>query len=258
METAGPWEIAFWYLSILLRAGLLGRIVWLKRVSEYPAMSTLFALQLTRSLWLAQYSTKSATYSVSYVLTEPLLVVAQALVVFELYRRILTSYGGLSFFTRGTMAVVLAGSVALSAATHLPEFTPQGDLSVALKAAHLFETVVYTALLFFLVAIAAFMLWFPMPVRKNVLVHCFGFAAYFVISSATLFIRQLDIQQWGRLTSLWRIVASDVVMAAWILLLSRRGEEESRNVSFHFTPASQERLLGQLDTLNRILESKRK
>lgn len=254
----GPWEMTFWYFSAALKVGLLGRIFQLRRLGEYPAISTFLALQLIRTLWLLQYSIGTNEYSFSWAFTEPLLILSRVLVVFELYEKILASYRGLSFLSRSTMTMVLAASVALSAISHSGEFHSNGDISRLIKAVKLFETTTYTAMLLFLLALAAFMLWFPMPVRKNVLVHCCAFASYFVVSSAAVYLRMLNVAEWGRLSSTWRLAAADFIMLAWIVLLTQRGEQTSGAISFHISASSQERLLGQLDALNRALEAKRR
>lgn len=256
MGAAGPWETVFWYLSLLLKAGLLGRLAWLRLLGVYPAISAFVALMTIRSLWLVQYSTMSIPYAFSYLFTEPLLILSAVLVVFELYGKILASYSGLSFLTQGTMAAGLAVSLGMSVAAHLPEFTSRGDLSIALKVLHVFESTTYVALLLFLAALAGFMFWFRMPVRRNVLVHCCAFASYFIVSGAMVYLRLLNVEEWGRISSSGRMAATDLIMAAWIVLITRSGEDQLQGLPRRLPPESEQRLLMQLERLNRALESK--
>lgn len=258
MGAAGPWETAFWYLSLLLKAGLFGRLAWFRLVGVYPAISAFAALMLIRTLWLLQYSTMSVPYAFSYVFTEPLLILSTGLVVIELYGKILASYRGLSFLTQGTLAVGLMVSLTMSIAAHSAEFTSNGDLSAVLKFIHMFESTTYIALLLFIVALAGFMLWFRMPVRRNVLVHCCAFASYFIVSSAMVYLRLLNVEEWGRISSAWRMAAIDLIMAAWIVLITKSGEDQTKGLPRLLPPESEQRLLRQLDDLNRALESKRR
>ena len=258
MGAVGPWEITFWYASLLAKAGLLGRLVWLRLAREYPAISAFLALQLARTLWLMQYSTASNEYSYGWLFTEPLLILSRALVMFELYEKILAGYRGLSFLSRGTMAAVLTASLTLAFAAHYPAFTSHRDFSKWMNLVFLFETTAYSGMLVFIVALVAFMLWFPAQVKKNVLVHCCAFSAYFVVSSASVYLRQIDVAEWGRLSSSWRMLAADIIMALWILLITKRGEQEATGIALRFAPDSRERLLKQLDDLNRALESRRR
>lgn len=258
MGAAGPWETFFWYASVLVKAGLLARLAWLRVAGEYPALSVFLLLQLVRTLGLLPHSTDSNEYSFTWVLTEPVLILSRAVVVFELYGKILASYRGLSFVSRGTMAAVLAVSLTVSLVLHAGDFTPRGDLSAAMKVVHLTESTVYSALLLYLLILVAFMLWFRAPVRRNLLIHCWGFSLYFLVSSAMVYVRGLGVDEWGRISSAWRMAAANLIMAAWIILITKDGERPPSGPSGDLPADGKRRLLQQLEEINLALERKQR
>jgi hypothetical protein len=229
----------------------------LKLLSEYPALSLFLAIQILRSLWLLPFDTNSNEYAFPYVFTEPVLVLSRALVVFELYEKILVGYQGLSLLSRRAMAGLLGVSVVGSLAAHLSEFTMRGEPFNVLRAVHLFETTVYTALFFFLLVLAGFLAWHPAPLKKNVILHCLAFSTYFLSTAAALYLRNQDASQWTRLASTGRSFVFVLTLAAWIILLKRSGETATAGIALNFSPAAQGKLLTQLDALNRSLESGR-
>ncbi len=239
---------------MVLTVGVLARLAALRLVATYPALSTFLALQTLRSFWLVPYDVNSTGYAITYIFTEPILVMSRALVVFELYEKILAGYRGLSALSRRTMAGCLGASLVLSMATHMREFvalTPSGKI---LQGVNLFESTVYTALLFFLVILAAFMLYYPAPIRKNVILHSWAFSAYFAGTAAALYLSNTNFEAWNRIASISRMASATASLLAWCLLLRKAWESESSAISFTHSKVSQERLLQQLEALNMKLE----
>jgi hypothetical protein len=257
MTAQGSIEEVLWIAGTLLTVGLLARLAFLKLLTQYPALSSFLALQAIRSLYLLQFQSNTNEYVIPFVFTEPVLILSRALVVFELYEKILASYRGLSLLSRNTMAGLLGLSVVGSLGAHLSEFTMRGEAFNVLRALHLFETTVYTALFFFLLVLAVFLVWYPAPVKKNVVLHCLAFSTYFLITAAAVYLRNQNASQWTRLASTGRIFVFVLTLAVWILLLKRSGETTTAGIALSFSPAAQEKLLAQLDALNRSLESGR-
>jgi hypothetical protein len=160
--------------------------------------------------------------------------------------------------SRGSMVAVLLLSLTVSVALHSGEFTSTGDISAQLKVLHTFESTVYSALLLYILALAGFMLWFRAPVRRNLLVHCWGFSLYFLISSAMVYLRQLNVEEWGRLSSSWRMAAANLIMLAWIALITKDGEKPPGGQRGGLPADGRQRLLQQLENINEALERKRR
>lgn len=256
-------EQIFWYLTIGLHAWLVFRLWRLRLVSSYPAIFALLLMQLVRSLWLAQYLVSPEVfrsnlnqYSFSLVFTEPVLIAGRAAAVFELSAALLRSYRGLSFLGRATMLVTICASAAVSLAMHWPEFSFAGEPYHWLRALYLLETTVYSALLLFLLLLALFVLYHPAPIRRNLLAHGIGFSVYLLSSAAAVWLRNQDAAQWTRAASTLRLGVTVAGLAAWVLLLSARGEEETVSVHVPLSSETEQQVLARLSALNSALEGK--
>ncbi len=256
-------EQLFWYLTIALHAGLVFRLWRLKLASSYPAIFGLLLMQLVRSLWLTQYLVSPAVfrsslnqYAFSLVFTEPVLIAGRAAAVFELSAALLRSYRGLSVLGRLTMLVTLCASIAASVVLHWPEFNFAGEPYHKLRALYLLETTVYSSLLLFLLLLALFVLYHPAPIRRNLLAHGVGFGVYLLSSAAAVWLRNQDAAQWTRAASTLRLGVTAAGLAAWALMLSARGEEETVNVHVPLSHETERQVLARLSALNSALERK--
>ncbi|MBI4890606.1 MAG: hypothetical protein HY821_08265 [Acidobacteria bacterium] len=250
-------EEILWITNMVLTVGVLVRLAMLRLISTYPALSAFLALQSVRSFWLLPYSVNTNEYAIPYIFTEPVLVLSRALVVFELYEKILSGYRGLSVLSRRTMSGCLGVSLVLALAAHLREFLVMSPKAKFLQGLNLFESTVFTALLFFLVILAAFMLYYPTPIRKNVLLHSWAFSAYFAGTAVALYLSNTNFEAWNRIASVTRMSSATLSLMAWCLLLRKSWESESSAISVNHSKVSQERLLQQLESLNMKLERNR-
>lgn len=256
-------EQLFWYLTIALHAALVFRLWRLGLVFSYPAVFALLLMQLLRSLWLARYLTSAEVfrshlneYSFSVMFTEPVLIAGRAAAVFELSAAVLRSYRGLSLFSRATLLAALCASLALSFALHWPEFSFAGEPYRLLRMVYLLETTVYSALLVFLLLLVLFVLYHPAPIRRNLLAHGVGFSVYLLSSAAAVWLRNQDAAQWTRAASTLRLGVTVAGLAAWVMLLSARGEEETVDVHVPLSRETEQQVLARLDALNSALERK--
>jgi len=251
-------EYYLWYLSLLLHAALFTRLCWLGLALRYKAFSLCLLLQIIRTLILLPLSPNTNVYAYVYIYSEPVLIACRVAVVLEIYGKVLSSYRGLSILGRGTLIGALAISGLVSVFTHLMEFDFTHERFQMLRAMHLVESTVYTTLLFFLFALAAFIIWYPTPLKKNIILYSFGYSLYFVGVAAAIYLRNLDASALTRVASTGRLVVTDAALLLWVVLVRKSWEEESGGVAIRFSAESQERLLSQLEALNRTIESPKK
>jgi hypothetical protein len=108
----------------------------------------------------------------------------------------------------------------------------------------------------FLVLISIFLGWFPVRMRRNVIVYIAGFIAWTLSRSALVHV----INQWFRnthLTQISNIVQMCVTLGClclWLVGLKREGEARTAVVGHLWNRAEAERLTKQLDSINDSLE----
>ena len=111
------------------------------------------------------------------------------------------------------------------------------------------------SLVLFLLLITAFLVWSPIAVRRNVVVHASIFSFYFLSSALTLFVRnQAGYEQaWAdrrhRAFSSWIPPAT----CSGSLFLNKRGEEKVVVVRRSWDTDDEAHLTQQLDAINAFL-----
>jgi len=121
-----------------------------------------------------------------------------------------------------------------------------------------FERLMMSSLFILILLIAVFLIYYPIPIGRNVLFYLVGFAVYFVATGTTVFIRNLG-HYWGRPMSDLYMGVYFGSLALWLFALNRRGETRSVVVGHQWNPSDERRLLGQLEAINAsLLRSARK
>jgi hypothetical protein len=194
-------------------------------------------------------------YGYIYFFTQPVTWCLYLLVILELYQLALKNHPGIAKFARKSLVIALAVSTLLSVATlvfeaQAPEFNP-------LRTYVLIERLILVSLLLLLLLFTAFLAYFPVPVNRNTVVHTRIFACYFFFKTVLLVFRNLmpdDSPSTGLINIIVQLLATTCLMA-WAMLLSRQGEAIQASTSYRSDPTQEERLIGQLEAINRTLLS---
>jgi hypothetical protein len=247
-----------WASHVFLVAALISRISALELASRYPAFMAVLSTQLARSLLLNCLTPGTNAYGYLYFGVEPLLYVTYVLVVLEIHSQVFDSYQGLNILGRRTMLAVLGVSVCVSVFSQRDQFDYSLEPYRIIRSFLLLETTLCGALLVFLFALAAFLVWYPTPLRRNLLVYAFGFCFFFALLSASVFIRNANPVNNAKVANLVRMSGGTICLAGWLALFRRNGELTPGARSRPVDAAAQSRLLAQLEAMNRALESGRK
>jgi hypothetical protein len=255
-------DVILWRVSLALTGVLLVRILASGLWRQYPGATFYLAFTFARSLTL-QFLTwsnrrgdpfASEIYPAVYLYTLPLLWAGYFGVVYEIYTGVLAGYKGLSVLSRRTLTVAVLGSLLVSVITLWPDLNYADEIWKQLRTTILIDRAIVFALLLFLVLNALFLAWYPIPLKRNLLVYSFVFACLFFSVAGASFYRNLLGHEWHRLASAAMMGANCLCLLVWLLSWSRAGE---RVVSFSLVPRdpqAQQRLLDQLAHLNAILE----
>jgi hypothetical protein len=173
--------------------------------------------------------------------------------VFELYRLVLARHKGLYTLGRWAMYAGIAVSVTVSALTLLPHITPQTpQRSKGVAYYTVIERGVDCSLAIFLLFMMFLLVWYAVPLCRNVVVHAVIYTVFFLsLTMGTLLysvfgMKNIDALNTG-LTAM-----STACTLAWFFLLSRSGEEVRVKLPW-IGPEQEERILSQLDSMNAAL-----
>jgi len=171
------------YLNL---AAVLVLLVRLFALGLFRIYRSLFFYLLTYTLQFfatAIFPITSAAYSYSYMVGESANVALSMLVVLELYRLALAGQPALAGFGRKTVAYAMAlAAVVAAGGVMLDTIVPPGQS----RFTHHFFTAERTldfAILIFLLLISAFLTWFPVKVRRNIVLYIAGFAVFYLSRS---------------------------------------------------------------------------
>jgi hypothetical protein len=117
---------------------------------------------------------------------------------------------------------------------------------------YVLDRAVVSSLLVFVLLITVFLVYYPIPLSRNVIVYSVGYAVYFLTKAAALFVRNVN-NQWQPQISALLIGTSTACLMFWLIGLNRRGETKTLVVGHKWRPDDEERLISQLKTINASL-----
>jgi hypothetical protein len=230
-------------LAILcLRIWLIG----LHRVYVY--FFGFLVLELLQALIPVLVPLESRLYRDSYVASEAFILAFFALVVLELYSKVLRDLPGIAGTARRYIKATLALAIVVALlllGLGKAQATVTGYLSS-------FEQTVMSSLVVFVLLVSAFLVYYPVPLARNVIVYLMGYAVFF-LTNATVFLT-IDLgHYWNRQLGSIIMGVEAVCFIFWLLALSRQGEYKRVVVGHQWNPADEQKLRAQLDAINASL-----
>ncbi|WP_321472497.1 hypothetical protein [uncultured Paludibaculum sp.] len=254
-----PLETFFWYANLVLKVILLWRLASLGLAPRYKALCFVMALASLRTLALLPLKVTTLAYAKVYLFSQPLLLLAYALVALEIYGQVFESYRGISFLGRGFLIGAFVLSIAGSLGFHMAEVDVNSGPQRLLRLYLAGESAMYVTLLLFLLALAAFLLWYPIPLRKNLLHYNLIFLVFFAAMSAGIILGNPEPGSMAaRVGSTLRMGIDTACLASWVFLFRRSWEQETSGVSFAVTHSHQVQVLAQLESMNQAILRVRK
>ena len=187
-------------------------------------------------------------YRDAWVATESITLCFYVLVVLELYGLVLRDLAGIASVSRRYIKITLAIAILFSLLPLYFEKTPINTTQYVF----LFERAVFSSLVLFLLLIAIFLAYYPLPLGRNLIVYLVGFAVCFLTKATALFINNLSYN-WNRQVDTIRMAATTLCLGYWVFALKPQGESKSIVVSHQWKPEQEERLLSQLQAINSSL-----
>lgn len=227
----------------LARAGL---------VEKYRAFVTYIATAGLRSAILALLPIGRTIYGWVYLLTEPILWVLYGLVVLELYSLAFKEFRGIATLGKRAVSAAFVAAVVVSLATLAPDISSSHPYPYV----HL-STIVGRALTgslsLFLLVMTVFIVAFPIPVSRNVIIHSIIYCAYFLSLTLAYFIHNVFGPQVVMAVNVALGLITLGALLSWALLLKPEGETVMVKHRRQWDPEEEARLLQGLDSINAAL-----
>lgn len=240
----------------LIACGLTGGRLFTNRLfRRYRVLFSylVFRFFYTSALLFVFKTSSSQAYLKFFILTEPVIWLFYVLIVLELYTLVLEKHRGLYTLGRWSLYTCLSISVLISGLLLIPQL--EGGKS---QASHLLtyyfgiERGVDCSLLLFLVLILLWLTQYPVPLSRNVIVHCVVYFTLFLSSTAGLLARTIFGLGTTDSVSEFLVGVGAACILIWLFFLTPKGEEVRVSMAI-FGPEHEERILQHLEALNKTL-----
>ena len=254
-ECADVLETLIWYLNTAAALLVAIKVLAAGLAGSYPVLAVYLVALPARSLLLMGLRGNDYLYGWVYICTLPILSVLTAWAGLEIYRLVLEAYSGLSALGRRSLAATLAaGSLIALLSVHLGLKVPNEPYPT-LRLFFLLDSWISGVVLFFLLTLIVFVLWFPVPLRRNVVLYSFGLCAKLAASGTGYAMRVFAGTEYRELGSMLMMVADTLVCTVWLFAFTRTGEKTLPEGTLRRPPEERARLLEQLNSLNAMVRS---
>jgi hypothetical protein len=239
-----------WVAYVVTLGVLYFRLVWNGLFRRYRSFSLLIALLAIRAGALSLLQGGVTGFYVWFA-TEPVVVLAYTLAVFEMYNLALRRYHGIRTATRRILMLAIVVASFISIFSIFPDLqygVPSGEDWVLLL--NVIRRGVYTSLLAFLVLLVSFVAIFPVRLSRNALVHVIIFFVsflFYVVSNLLLNVVGLE------LVPVINMIAAAVGLLcgiAWCLFLTPAGENVEASMPSRLSQEQANMLLNKLKEVN--------
>ncbi len=247
-----PWVQGIFYFSIVLTAAVLARLWWTGLARIYKLLFGYLSVDFLSSVGGLTIPFRSKAYGDFYFSVQTLKILIAAFVLMEIYSLALERQPALGRFLRSAVGYILlaAGAVPLIVlgASHAAAAGTHPYMHTFL----LFERTMNGTMAIFLLLIALFMMWFPVRLRRNVIVYMSGFIVWSLSRSLLVYVDArwftvVDVKQAADIVQ--QLIAAGCLLL-WLVALRRQGEAMTAVVGHLWNRTEAERLTEQLDAIN--------
>jgi hypothetical protein len=249
---AGP-ERLLWDIGVAGYALLLLKLWRAGLMRTYPFFSSYLAYSVARGAALHAFKYGTNAYAWAYFLSEPVFWLAYILVVLELYSLVLRNYPGIASLGRWVLVAGLFASILISGLSLQADLSNPGEKYPVILYFTVIGRGVIFSLVIFLLLITGFLVSYPVPLSRNVIVHSMVWSLYFLSTTAGLLVRNITGHQVTADMNLALLAASLACLVAWIVALSPAGEGRTIVLRHIWRPEQQQRLMDQLSAINSTL-----
>jgi|GEM_PF-3437109 len=246
-------ERALFYLNFLAQLVLLSRLLYFRLYRTYLSLFLYWLLQALPSVALMAIPIHSHRYVYVYWAAQTINVLMAVFVVQDIYQIALREHPAVASFARRTVlaAMALAAIVALSGIGL--DSTVIGGQSPAIHRFATFERTMNFVILLFLLLISVLLLWFPIKVRRNIVVYISGFVLFSASRSFGLLLTNILPPGDTRSVSTVLLALTLLCLAIWIAGIQPEGELVTATPGYRHNPETMQRLSRQLDSINTAL-----
>ena len=241
-------------VTLFLTAALLVRLYLERLHVRYRAFFAVLLFELLAGLILYLAAGHRKLYSEIYFATSAIGWVLQYLVLRELCLLVFDDHPGIRAGVRigilaslGLAIIIPLASLGLAPIPANTKFPILEQFFRFHQSATFFLTILFGGTV-------AFVTWFPVALRRNIVLYCLGFSIKFIGDSSLLLFRNATFSdEWRRTAGVVDMIVGLAVVCLWLLWLNRAGEQPLVSVAQILRPEQAGQALGTLRRLNAFL-----
>lgn len=253
-----------WWFSIVLTP-LLAFHLWRSGLNrKYPfffasmLISTVCQSVLAAVAWaprnLALSFDIDHPYFWVWTVLSPVSHLMSFLIVLELYSLVFGNYKGIATASRWALFTALGISLAISLLILPLELRNQASAvslrGTILRFMSILDRGVTASLVVFLLLIALYLFWCPVPLCRNLILHCIVFSSLFFSRAVLLLVHNINGNVPMAIINLLQEGAWILCQFVWIFWFTPQGEMRQARIRGPAPPAREAALVEQLDSLN--------
>jgi len=254
------WEKGILWLTLGLTAAVLVRLWSSGLINIYKLFFCYFAVDFLSTLAALTIPYNTKRYGDAYFTCQTLKILIAAFMLVEIYALALERTPALAQFGRNTVAYILGATAVIPLIGLWLAHLLSAGAHPLLRLFYLFEQTMDGTMAIFLIIISIFMAWFPVRMRRNVIVYIGGFIVWSLSRSTYAYIlnRWISNKQISAASSIVQMCIALGCLLFWLIEFQREGESRTAVVGHLWNRAEAERLTGQLDAINNSLERLRR
>lgn len=239
-----------WVVGLGLSAALAVKMYMQRLYRTYVWFFVFLCFEILRSLVLLPIPPKTNLYGWLFLASQPVLWVIYILVVLELYSLTFSAYQGIVSLSRWVVSGSLGIAVAFSTITLAADFSGPTGRYKLLVYYSVVERGLAFSLVIFLLLITLFLLWCPIAIRRNLVLHTGLYTLYFLASTFALFVRNVSGYQVTPAVNTVLLFINIVCFGEWLWRFDRTGETAPLPLKKAWRPEDERRLMRQMEALN--------
>jgi hypothetical protein len=188
--------------------------------------------------------------------SEAATAIAAAAVLYRLCRESLADYPAIRRFASQSLVVTLCGCIMLGMAIWWLNPAASSERSPLLQQFNAGIQAVDGGLFAFLVLFGAFLIWFPVQIRRNTIYIIAGFTVYFLSHCVALFLTNI-MPAASAGTNLFEFTIAAVLLICGLFLFNKEGETVPVTTGHNWNAAEMGKLTRQLEAINARLSDTR-
>ena len=246
-------ERALFYLNLAAEIILLWRLVHAKLYRTYGALFCYWMIQALGAVALMLAPMYTYRYLYGYWALQTITIFVAVFVVQDLYRITFLEHPAVASFARRSLLAALAIAATIALSGIALDFTILPGQYPAIHRFATFERSMNFLILLFLLIVSVLLVWFPIKVRRNIVVYISGFLLFSASRSGGLVLSNLLPQSDTRLVSTVLLALTLSCLVIWIIGLQPEGELMTATPGYRRNPETMQRLNHQLDSINAAL-----